>query len=148
MKRNLLFLDRFSNLQAHPYKQQQQQPSSPQLLSSDILFTMLSLSKLAIALGLVAGHALANSGDMTWFDPGLGACGATNGPNDFIVAMSPGEMKCGTNIKINYKGKSATAKIVDKCPGCAGGSIDVSPAVFKVFADLGVGRIHVDWAYV
>ncbi|KAI1364594.1 RlpA-like double-psi beta-barrel-protein domain-containing protein-containing protein [Xylaria arbuscula] len=108
---------------------------------------MVFFSKFTIAIGIAVGYAMAHSGDMTWYDPGLGACGWTNGGGDMIVAMSPGDMKCGTHINIKYKGKTANAKIVDKCPGCAAGSIDVSPTVFQIFEPLGTGRVHVDWEY-
>ena len=43
------------------------------------------------------------------------------------------------------QGKTASATVVDKCPECASGSIDVSPAVFTQLADLSVGRIQVSW---
>ncbi|KAJ3579652.1 hypothetical protein NPX13_g912 [Xylaria arbuscula] len=126
---------------------------------------MVFFSKFTIAIGIAVGYAMAHSGDMTWYDPGLGACGWTNGGGDMIVAMSPGDMKCGTHrktllplgkiptneciqiVNIKYKGKTANAKIVDKCPSCAAGSIDVSPTVFQIFEPLGTGRVHVDWEY-
>lgn len=66
---------------------------------------MVSFSKLAIALGCVVSNVLAapaapaQSGDMTWYTPGLGSCGWTNGEGDMIVAMSPSEKKCGTHSK-------------------------------------------------
>ncbi|KAI0903345.1 riboflavine-aldehyde-forming enzyme [Ustulina deusta] len=110
---------------------------------------MISLTKLIIALGLTIGPAMASGGDMTYYNPGLGYCGQTNGDNDAVVALSPGEVvgKCGKTIKIHHDGKSATAKVVDKCPGCAAGSIDVSPVVFKQLANLDQGRVHVTWEF-
>ena len=39
------------------------------------------------------------------------------------------------------------AVVVDLCPGCASGSIDLSPAAFEQLADLSVGRIEVTWDY-
>ncbi|KAI1348211.1 riboflavine-aldehyde-forming enzyme [Xylaria sp. FL0043] len=110
---------------------------------------MISLTKLVIALGVAIGPALALSGDMTYYYPGLGACGGTNGNNDAVVALSPGDYngKCGKTIKIHRNGKTASAKVVDKCPGCGGGSIDVSPAVFQSLANLDQGRVHVDWEF-
>ncbi|KAI1433161.1 riboflavine-aldehyde-forming enzyme [Xylaria sp. CBS 124048] len=114
---------------------------------------MFSLTQIIVALTLAVGPAFAGSaasGDMTYFNPGLGSCGQTNGPNDAIVAMSPADVvgKCGKSIKINYQGKTATAKVVDTCPSCATGSIDVSPSVFSSLAPLDLGRVKVTWVWV
>ncbi|KAK8097096.1 RlpA-like double-psi beta-barrel-protein domain-containing protein-containing protein [Apiospora kogelbergensis] len=103
-------------------------------------------------------EARARSGDMTYYDPGLGACGRTNGPNDAIVAVpfafftaaNPNkDPMCGRKLKVNYKGKSKTVTIVDKCYGCKGNDIDVTPSVFKELAGgLGAGRVKVTWDFV
>ncbi|KAI4866108.1 RlpA-like double-psi beta-barrel-protein domain-containing protein-containing protein [Hypoxylon rubiginosum] len=109
---------------------------------------MISLTKIIVAMGVMVAPALCHSGDMTYYTPGLGACGQTNSESDAVVAMSPAQYgHCGKTINIHYKGKSASAKIVDKCPGCAGDSIDVSPKVFQEFTDLAVGRVAVTWEY-
>ncbi|KAI0013774.1 RlpA-like double-psi beta-barrel-protein domain-containing protein-containing protein [Xylariaceae sp. FL0662B] len=118
---------------------------------------MSPLTQTLLALFLGAGASLAYSGDMTFYTPGLGACGGTNNENDRIVALSPAQYGndanpnkakvCGKHIKIHYSGKTTTAKVVDKCPGCASGSIDVSPSVFKQLASLDKGRVKVTWEY-
>ncbi|KAI1426407.1 riboflavine-aldehyde-forming enzyme [Xylaria sp. FL1777] len=110
---------------------------------------MISLTKLVIALSLAIGPAMANSGDMTYYYPGLGYCGETNGNNDAVVALSPSELvgKCGKIINIHRNGKTASAKVVDKCPGCAVGSIDVSPVVFDQLANESEGRVKVTWEF-
>ncbi|KAH0438202.1 hypothetical protein CcaCcLH18_03469 [Colletotrichum camelliae] len=101
----------------------------------------------------------AYAGVMTWFNPSLGSCGRTNGDNDMIVAISYITMgdaggnpnnnpNCGKTITISRGGITKTATIVDKCMGCAEDHIDVSPAVFKAFADLGAGKIgDVKWSF-
>ncbi|KAI1395820.1 RlpA-like double-psi beta-barrel-protein domain-containing protein-containing protein [Hypoxylon fuscum] len=109
---------------------------------------MYSVTKIIVALGILVAPSLAFSGDMTYYTPGLGACGETNSENDAVVALSTSHNgNCGKAIKISYKGKSATAKVVDKCPGCGGDGIDVSPKVFKEFTDLSVGRVSVTWDF-
>jgi expansin (peptidoglycan-binding protein) len=40
---------------------------------------------------------------------------------------------CGTCVQLNYKGNSTRVQIVDMCPGCPRGGIDISHAAF---ADL------------
>ncbi|KAI1432099.1 RlpA-like double-psi beta-barrel-protein domain-containing protein-containing protein [Xylaria sp. CBS 124048] len=89
------------------------------------------------------------TGDMTYYEPGLGACGQTNSASQNVVALSPAQYSgsCGKTITITKNGRSAQAKVVDLCPSCASGSIDVSPAVFQSMADLTVGRMTVAWAY-
>ena len=53
---------------------------------------------------------------------------------------------CGKSITISYGGKTAVATIEDTCPGCAGAGLDLTPALFQQFADLGVGRVAgVEW---
>ncbi|KAI1142001.1 RlpA-like double-psi beta-barrel-protein domain-containing protein-containing protein [Hypoxylon sp. FL0543] len=109
---------------------------------------MYAVAKVFLALGALVAPSIAYSGDMTYYTPGLGACGITNSESDAVVAMSPAQYgHCGQSIKISYNGKTATAKVVDKCPGCAGNSIDVSPTIFQQLADLSLGRVQVTWEW-
>ncbi|KAF9560367.1 hypothetical protein CPC08DRAFT_690172 [Agrocybe pediades] len=85
------------------------------------------------------------------FTSKLGACGHNNKETDLVVALSSikyaNGSHCGKNVKVHYKGKSVTVKIVDKCPGCSMNSIDLSPAAFKHLADESLGRIQVTWEF-
>ena len=101
--------------------------------------------------------ALAYTGDMTYFAPGLGSCGATSAATDTIVAISAAKMNSGGNpsnnplcfkqITItNAAGTSQVATIVDTCPGCAEDDIDVSQTVFEALAPLDEGRVQVNWS--
>ncbi|KAI1350375.1 RlpA-like double-psi beta-barrel-protein domain-containing protein-containing protein [Xylaria sp. FL0043] len=121
---------------------------------------------LIVALG-IAGNALAApfhnttttttmtarsqtfTGDITYYQPGLGACGETSTDAETVVALSPAQYDgaCGKTITITKDGKTATAKVVDKCPSCASGAIDVSSTVFKSLADMAVGRTTVSWSF-
>lgn len=96
--------------------------------------------------------ALAFTGEMTYFTPGLGSCGQTSTESDLVVAISASKMNsggnpsnnplCFTHITItNPEGVSQDATIVDTCMGCAEDDIDVSPALFLIFAPLGDGRV-------
>ncbi|KIJ55843.1 hypothetical protein M422DRAFT_24350 [Sphaerobolus stellatus SS14] len=94
------------------------------------------------------------TGDFTFYDPGLGACGKTNKSSDLIVAVSSqvfasfgkqisnGNPVCGKKITLKANGKTVTATVEDKCPGCGANDVDLSPAAFKKLASLGTGRIH------
>jgi len=97
------------------------------------------------------------SGQATWFDDGLGACGIYNSPSDLIVALdtplygsgSPGP-ECFRYVQITAvdSGITAVAQITDECPGCAYGSLDMSQGLFKIFNPLSVGEFAITWNYV
>lgn len=97
-----------------------------------------------------SGGGLSGSGDLTFYTapPGaLTSCGETYQESEPMVAMAEDIMSkdkslCGKEVAIHYEGKTTKAKIVDTCPGCKGGSIDLSPAVFKTFASKAQGRLH------
>ncbi|KLO11970.1 barwin-like endoglucanase [Schizopora paradoxa] len=129
----------------------------------------LAASALASPIENVNGTALearagtTYTGDATFYSPGLGACGITNGPNDFIAAASyklfdtfPGHTAnpnnnpiCGKSLTAKVNGKSVTVKITDRCAGCQGmGDLDFTPAAFQKLAPLSVGRIHnMKWSF-
>ncbi|EPQ53553.1 hypothetical protein GLOTRDRAFT_130898 [Gloeophyllum trabeum ATCC 11539] len=96
-----------------------------------------------------------NNARMTYYNVGLGACGITNQPTDFVVALDatdfgsgyPGP-HCFQHISITANGKTATAEIVDKCPGCPVGGLDLSEGLFSFFAPLSTGVIYGSWNYV
>ncbi|KAF3061591.1 Papain inhibitor [Daldinia childiae] len=109
---------------------------------------MYTVAKVVLALGALVAPSVAFSGDMTYYAPGLGACGNYNTESEAVVAMSPSQDgNCGRTININYNGKTVSATVVDKCPGCAGDSIDVSPSVFEQLESLDAGRVQVTWEY-
>lgn len=94
------------------------------------------------------------TGDMTYYDTALGACGWTNdGTTEKVVALSHllmgtqsnGNPYCGKTITIEHGGKTTTAKVVDKCMGCEPYAIDLSDAAFQDLADMGVGRTTATW---
>ncbi|EJF65161.1 Non-catalytic module family EXPN protein, partial [Dichomitus squalens LYAD-421 SS1] len=84
-------------------------------------------------------------------DGGLGACGAPSQNTDLVVALSAdqydGGANCWRHIGVHYQGHFVDATVVDLCPGCASGSIDLSPAAFEQLAPLSAGRIQVSWDY-
>ncbi|MEU9193332.1 RlpA-like double-psi beta-barrel domain-containing protein [Streptomyces hundungensis] len=90
----------------------------------------------------------------TFYSTGLGACGKVNNDADFVVALNSAQFgggypgpQCGKHIKITYKGKSATATIVDECPGCSYAGLDLSPGLFRHFASQDESVIYVDWKF-
>ncbi|KAG9301194.1 hypothetical protein G9A89_012577 [Geosiphon pyriformis] len=107
------------------------------------------------------GGSGSRSGEGTYYNPGLGACGQTDGDNDAVVAMAAPDFDpstpngnpnknslCGKQIRIYHEGKSATATIQDRCPECKSGDVDMAPVVFNQLADPSKGRISITWSYI
>lgn len=55
---------------------------------------------------------------------------------------------CGACVRILGPKGEAILKIVDKCPECKFGDIDMTTAVFPQLADMKDGRIKIRWQYV
>ncbi|KNE72192.1 hypothetical protein AMAG_16678 [Allomyces macrogynus ATCC 38327] len=90
------------------------------------------------------------SGDATFYDVGLGSCGVTNSNGEQVVAVNAAQMNkalCGTCVSLSYGNKQGCAKIVDTCPGCKSGDLDLSPATFHVFNEDSVGRFQLSWSF-
>jgi len=91
------------------------------------------------------------SGPMTYYAVGLGACGNTNVPSDFIVALNAAQYGsgsyCGASITITCNGKSTQATIEDECPGCGGNGLDLSQGLFEFFADTSAGVLQCTWVF-
>jgi len=93
------------------------------------------------------------SGRGTWFDVGMGNCGQESKPSDHIVALATGTYDhgahCGKSVVITdtKSKKTATATVMDSCPSCAEGDLDMSTSLFEEFADLGVGVLQIGWNF-
>ncbi|KAL1800519.1 hypothetical protein ACET3X_000861 [Alternaria dauci] len=135
---------------------------------------------LALVVGLAAGLSIRSdgndlpspegaqaTGDMTFYNPALGACGTNHGDNDAVMAISHiiwDEYQVGPNPNTNPlcgrkirahrvdertgQDASIVVSIVDRCGGCNRNDIDVSPAMFNKLADKAKGRVNVEWAWV
>ncbi|KAI8990972.1 RlpA-like double-psi beta-barrel-protein domain-containing protein-containing protein [Mycotypha africana] len=114
------------------------------------------------AIGKTAGKLLSILGTGTYYDvgAGLGSCGKMHHDNEMVVAVNHAQMKnggnpnknprCGKKVKIVGKTKKAVeATIVDTCPGCAKGSLDMSPQLFKkVCGALTLGVCQIKWGFI
>ncbi|KAL7749425.1 hypothetical protein RI367_005296 [Sorochytrium milnesiophthora] len=99
-------------------------------------------------------------GDGTWYNPsvGTGACGWFNADTELVAAMNapqygsygnPNDSAvCGKCAHVCGPNGCVTVKIVDRCPPCIQGSLDLSPAAFASIADPTLGRIHINWNFV
>lgn len=98
---------------------------------------------------------MAYKAQATWYNTGLGACGTNSNDDQMVVALPApiANANCFKTVTLANAarpvGPIIVATVVDKCMGCSGMDIDISPAAFKALnlGDLGSGRIFVDWSY-
>ena len=92
------------------------------------------------------------SGEATHYvlTPGDGNCSYPGLPNGgLFVALSPGEYDgsaaCGSFIEVTGPDGSVTAEVVDQCPPCQAGHVDLSEAAFERIAPLAAGEVPVTY---
>ncbi|KAF6750404.1 hypothetical protein DFP72DRAFT_911073, partial [Ephemerocybe angulata] len=78
-----------------------------------MMSSCLSLRLMLLALFLSVVNVLGHTGDATWYNTGLGNCGAWSRPTDFIVAIPTGQYdsghRCWHRLWISYEGRSIHA---------------------------------------
>jgi expansin (peptidoglycan-binding protein) len=90
-------------------------------------------------------------GDGTYYDAdGTGACSFDASPDDLMVAaMNAPDFDnaawCGACLEVTGPMGVVTVRVVDECPGCAHGDLDLSPQAFQQLAPLSAGRISIMW---
>jgi expansin (peptidoglycan-binding protein) len=100
-------------------------------------------------------------GNATHYSVSVGytACGTMHSDDEFIAALNSAQFDsattngnpnlnslCNTLVTVVGPKGSIEVKIVDKCPGCNYGDLDLSEAAFKaVVGDLGIGRAKITW---
>lgn len=88
----------------------------------------------------------------TWADGG-GNCMFDPTPNDLMVgAMNhidyAGSAVCGSSVIMSGPRGEVAVRIVDQCPECGQGDIDLSLQAFSRIADTTLGRVPISWKYV
>ncbi|NUP06594.1 MAG: hypothetical protein HOW73_11105 [Polyangiaceae bacterium] len=96
-----------------------------------------------------------HEGEATYYDfaDGSGNCSFPATPDDLLVgAMNhadyAGSAACGTCAEVSGPNGSVTVRVVDQCPECPQGDIDLSPEAFEQIAALEAGRVPIQWRYV
>ncbi|KAB5590736.1 hypothetical protein CTheo_5827 [Ceratobasidium theobromae] len=101
-------------------------------------------------------HKRAYTGQATYYAVGLGACGQYSQPSDFIVALNSAQYgggypgpHCFQSVRICKTGTDncQNAVIMDECPTCAYGSLDMSEGLFKAFSSLDAGVFPISWTF-
>lgn len=94
------------------------------------------------------------SGEATYYAAdGTGACGFKATPNDLMVAALNGAQYkkswCGQCALVTGpKGTTVKVRIVDLCPGCKQGDLDLSKQAFAALSTIRAGRIPIRWHIV
>jgi expansin (peptidoglycan-binding protein) len=117
----------------------------------------------AIGIGQVAGGracasvvpaAATTTGTATHYVlTGTGNCSYPSPPADgLFVALSPAEYHgaaaCGGYVEVSGPHGSVRAEVIDQCPPCAAGHIDLSEAAFARIAPLSAGLVSVTYRAV
>ncbi|KAF2013047.1 hypothetical protein BU24DRAFT_425610 [Aaosphaeria arxii CBS 175.79] len=169
--------DRFDRI-LPPHKRYLGRSRRTLLIGIGVVFLLLLGLIIGLAVGLskkssgpknipLPNGAETYTGDLTFYDPGLGACGIDSTSSDHIVAIShftfdaaqkgsdPNQNPlCRRKIRARRvnedtgKTVSIDLTVVDRCTGCQPTDIDVSPAVFNQLSNPDLGRVPVTWAWL
>lgn len=110
-----------------------------------------------ILLPLIFGSTTTNplhEGIATYYSAtGAGACSFDPSPEDLMVAaMNADEYAnaavCGAYLHVTGPNGTVTVRIVDLCPECTAGHLDLSQEAFALIADPVDGRVPITWQMV
>ena len=107
----------------------------------------MSLAALSDRSGTVSGIAT------HYVLAGLPNCSYPSPPaNDLFVALPPSAYDsaaaCGGYLTVSGPDGSVTVQVIDQCPDCATGHIDLSEPAFAELAPLSAGLINVRYQYL
>jgi expansin len=107
------------------------------------------------AVGTRACAAVLSAGEVSgiathYVLQGLPNCSYPSPPADgLFVALSPGEYDsaaaCGGYLEVHGPDGSVRVEVIDQCPGCGAGHIDLSEAAFSAIAPLNAGLVDVTY---
>ncbi|MEQ9322586.1 MAG: expansin EXLX1 family cellulose-binding protein [Polyangiaceae bacterium] len=105
--------------------------------------------------GTPCAGAETHTGEATYYDfaDGSGNCGFPATPNDLLVAAMnhtdyADSAACGACVRIAGPDGGVDVRIVDRCPECPAGDIDLSPEAFALIAPIEAGRVAITWEYI
>lgn len=94
------------------------------------------------------------SGEGTYYAAdGSGNCSFDASPGDLMVAaMNAPDYQsaalCGACLEVTGPNGSVRVRVVDQCPECKRGDLDLSPQAFQRLSPLAAGRIPITWRQV
>jgi hypothetical protein len=160
----------------HPYLYAPKKKFSQLSKRTKITIAAVITCILILIIGLAAGLSSRNKvqnlplpsnnggpyrGDLTYYAPGLGACGIMSKNGDNIVSVShllfdavskgsnPNQNPlCGKMIRARRSTGSVDLKVVDRCTGCEPRDLDITEKVFAKLANVDEGRVDVEWSWL
>jgi expansin (peptidoglycan-binding protein) len=122
----------------------------------------MSLSALSLSGRSLSGRSLSAGSEQSgtvsgiathYVLSGLPNCSYPSPPaNNLFVALSPSEYNsaaaCGGYLTVTGPDGSVTVQVIDQCPECATGHIDLSEPAFAELAPLSAGLINVHYQYL
>jgi expansin (peptidoglycan-binding protein) len=105
----------------------------------------------AVALPACTGAPLTASGMGTFYDAtGAGNCSFDPSPGDLMVAALNAPdydhaAWCGACLAVTGPKGEVVVRVVDQCPGCKHGDLDLSREAFAKIAPLSAGRVAITW---
>ncbi|GAA5528088.1 expansin EXLX1 family cellulose-binding protein [Herpetosiphon gulosus] len=130
------------------------------LLSFGMIFSLLASSGWLIGKGnaqniqTITNPWALRSGRATYYDPtvGMGNCSLPMPSDMLLAAMNTSDYGladyCGAYVTVNGPRGSVTVKIIDRCPGCVVGGIDLSPQAFERIAAFEAGNVPITWQLI
>ncbi len=130
--------------------------SSPNELEISDLVMGSTSNSLTVFLPVVkrASGDVWHSGEGTYYNAtGAGNCSFEASPEDLMVAAMnhsdyANALLCGAYVEVVGPKGTVTVRIVDRCPECAPGDIDLSREAFALIANLVDGRVPIRWRIV
>ena len=115
--------------------------------------TGTALTGTALTGAAAAAGAAQTSGEATHYElaaGGMGNCSYPSPPaGQLYVALSPAEYgaaaACGSYLQVTGPDGSVTVEVVDQCPECQAGHIDLSEQAFARIAPLNAGLVPVSY---
>jgi expansin (peptidoglycan-binding protein) len=113
---------------------------------------------LAAGCGTLPGRiqpGVTYTGEGTFYElgDGIGNCGFTAVDEPMYAAVNMTDYEdahsCGAFVAVTGPaGNTVQVRIIDRCPECRPGDIDLNPAAFAQLADPQRGRIPISWSLV
>ena len=93
---------------------------------------------------------LSETGDATHYDATeAGSCSFPVSPDRMVAALNGPDYAraawCGACLAVAGPLGDVIVRVVDECPGCKHGDLDLSREAFAQIAPLSAGRVHIDW---
>ncbi|NLT55845.1 MAG: hypothetical protein GXX79_15065 [Actinomycetales bacterium] len=122
------------------------------MLGAGVIAALVVTQTLGSACAAPGMHAASRSGKATFYtlSTGTGNCSfPSDGADGLYVALSPGEYgdaaACGSYLSVSGPRGTVRVKVVDQCPECEAGHIDLSRTAFARIGDPAKGVLPVTY---